>query len=95
MCAFVCRANSLRKSQILRQEVININIHRHAGWMEGAGKGLVGSTNESWGPDGQRDEQRNEEAPSFTRFFFVVIETSTEHVQSVVSEGWRCNEKCR
>lgn len=37
-----------------------------AGW-RGAGKELVESRNERWGPDGQGDEQTNEEAPSFTQ----------------------------
>lgn len=37
-----------------------------AGW-RGEGKELVGSRKERWGPDGRGDEQRNEEAPSFTQ----------------------------
>lgn len=31
------------------------------------GKELVGSRNERWGPGGRGDEQRREEAPSFTQ----------------------------
>lgn len=51
---------------------------------------MAGSRNESRGPDGQGDEQRNEEAPSFVSF--IVIEISAKHGQSVVFEVCVGNE---
>lgn len=69
---------------ILRQEVININIHTHAGWMEGRGEG--GGREQKWELGTWRAGWWTEEwrgAEFHTWFSFVVIEISAKYGKSV------------